>query len=118
MHNEFEPLGYKLQIFPTFQRFFTGTVDILINCANNTEIITLNAENLLINNKNVYVMEHVNKTKLQIQNQKFDNRKFIFIITLNTPLLASNNYIIHIEFSGSISNYSVGLYQTLYNKNE
>lgn len=118
--NNTEPKFYKLQIWPVIEPednnfVFTGDVSINILVKSTTNELTLNAVELSI-------------IKIDIQNvntsENFKNISHSFvkkneqlIITVDPELIADQEYVVKIEYSGKLRNDMTGFYKSSY-KNE
>lgn len=113
-----QPLHYRLQIHPSPEGTFRGTVDILLLSLTKTKTITLDADGLHIIAGTLHVKPEKQQDTIGIEHQKYETSKKAYELSLKSNLEANTNYTVHVEFSGNISNDYSGLYKTKYNRNE
>jgi len=120
--NNTEPISYKLDIQtfidPQNNKFtFVGTVVITIRVKTSTEELTLNVDDLKINQ--IHVTDTNSSTNVEVTENHVVVKNEQLIIQLKTPgLIADRLYEVKIEYSGELRNDMTGFYKSWYKDEE
>lgn len=110
------PINYniKLQPFILDTHFnYTGSIEILIECKESTNLIELNAAGLDIHLNEMKIHED-DHTKTGFKVTKHVYKDEVLKLELDRKLNANKNYIIYMPFTGKITNSLVGFYRSSY----
>lgn len=116
--NDTEPISYRLDvqtfIEPENNNFtFIGTVVVTIQAKTSTEEITLNVDDLNINQINVKDKE--TSTEIEVTGNQVVDKNEQLVIQLKTPgLIADRVYEVKIAYSGELRNDMSGFYKSWY----
>ena len=103
------PTLYKVRSAPDLIKLtFDGTTSILCDCAEETDIITVNCNNLDI--KAVSVAQ-VDNAGLSVSKREVDKARQVLLITLSKPLLVGKKVSVHIEYTGTLNDRMQGFYR-------
>jgi len=115
--NNTEPISYTLDVQPLIdpqnnQFTFVGTVIIKIRVKTTTEELTLNVDNLKINQIDVTTDS---STKVEVTGNHVVVKNEQLVIQLKTPgLIADRVYEVIIAYSGELRNDMTGFYRSWY----
>lgn len=122
--NNTEPISYKLQIQPIIDPknngfHFIGQVTINILVKSSTDVLTLNAVELKIKNKeNIVISKIINNNSLEeIKVTAYDavEKNEQLKITVEEPgFIANEKYEVKIDYSGELRNDMIGFYRSSY----
>lgn len=116
--NNTEPISYTLDIQtfiePENNKFsFTGTVIVTIRVKSSTEELTLNVDDLKINQ--IDVKDTNSSTTVEVTGNYIVDKNEQLIIQLKTPgLIADRVYEVKIAYSGDLRNDMTGFYRSWY----
>lgn len=112
------PHFYKLQLIPfIFESNFTfhGEVTILVNVTQNTQSITLHADELDIERDSIEVYHQGGDyTQIEILELSNDTKSDFFTIYLTEELVEGEQYNIKIKFKGILNDLMEGFYRSSY----
>ena len=104
------PILYKVRSAPDLIKLtFEGTTSIECDCAEETDVITVNCNNLDI--KAVSVAQEDN-AGLSVSKREVDQERQGLLITLSKPLLVGKNVRVDIEYAGTLNDRMQGFYRT------
>ena len=122
------PYHYKLHLRPdiytgdpsTFT--FSGSVQISLQCVEDTDRIVVNYDDLEISEPSITVLEHsqgANVDSLSVRNTEREHERQMYNIVLHKRLRKGHNYTVQIQqFSGRILGNLRGIYYTTYKVGE
>lgn len=118
------PFHYDLHLHPDIYQedpkdfTFTGNVNIYIDCKKATQIITLHARDLSIDEKTLTVERADDHHHFEWDHTGTDKAREFFKIHLKQALMVGERYVINITFNGPIKHDLRGIYYGSYQHNE
>ncbi|XP_064596449.1 aminopeptidase N-like [Liolophura sinensis] len=117
------PVHYRVELEPRMygkdpKNFtFRGSVDILVDCVEASDNITLNMFNLMIVNSSITLLGTNGMTTPRIHGYQISHSKQLLILNLDDTLTAGSRYHVIMEFSGPLRVGWRGLYVVEYTEN-
>ena len=114
--NELRPIKYAIRLEPNLQtKTFTGNIDIKIEVLRPISYIPVHSKFLTVQTKN---LQRLNKTEDLLESitpkSTFECREFECWVTELERDLDVGNYLLQLDFSGSLDKRIVGFYQSSY----
>lgn len=117
---EIVPLHYTVELAPKLdpEFIFTGSVNITVKVAQQTDKIILHSKGLTINKEKdvAFQAENPSKPSPSISSVVFDEKKDFIIIYLSDSLIKDEEYNVFIRFKGELTDRLNGLYRSSYKK--
>ncbi|XP_045472609.1 leucyl-cystinyl aminopeptidase-like [Harmonia axyridis] len=98
-----KPENYKIRIRPLIDELkFEGIVDIVVECKEDTNEVTLHAEKFNFGSENITVTYIETSEKIHVENINTE-KNHLLRMTLKNHLLKNKKYNIHIEYTGEMN---------------
>lgn len=108
---EIQPLNYKINLFPDFNKFkFDGFVVIELLVNKPTKRITLHSETLTFGRRNCSISHNFRNTFIYLFNFSVDfeqNKNFVHFTRLNNETFMTGKYYLRIKYWGILQNDSI-----------
>lgn len=114
------PVAYNVAVVPfiTEGNFtFNGEVHITIKVLENTDTITLNINDIKVDEPSVAVRRLVENDKVEdliVESQTEDKDRQFYVLKLNGLLEADEKYVVYIKYVGVLNDYMQGFYRSSY----
>ena len=118
MPSHLEPYYYAIRLLPWFDgpnKYHTdGRVEIDVLCLSQSDNVTLDQFDLIIDEETVEVVDAENGQRISIKGSRYDTVAEFYIIQLGELLVPGRHYRIVMEFVSHLNDLLAGFYRSYY----
>lgn len=113
--NDTKPISYEIWLEPEFEEFtFEGSVVITIRVEEETDVITLHADNLTLDTAHLFRENE----ELTITETQYDGEFHFLQFLLDEPVQPEEELTLSIKYSGNLQSNRRGFYRAAYDEGE